>query len=114
MDPDPADMAPKPPIVALFGYDASTFTLKIRLALRLKQIPYTFIPVPSMLPRPLLRNNFHLTYRKIPVLAIGREIYCDTSLIVEALEHFFPESEGYRTLYPKVSRTALPGVRNCR
>jgi glutathione S-transferase len=89
-----------PPIVALFGYEASTFTIKIRHVLRLKQIPYTFVTVPSMMPRPLLRDNFHLTYRKIPVLAIGREIYCDTSLICEALEHFFPESEGYKTLYP--------------
>ncbi|SMQ49698.1 unnamed protein product [Zymoseptoria tritici ST99CH_3D7] len=88
------------PIVALFGYESSTFTIKLRHVLRLKQIPYTFVTVPSMMPRPLLRDNFHLTYRKIPVLAIGREIYCDTSLICEALEHFFPEAEGYRTLYP--------------
>ncbi|RMZ06164.1 hypothetical protein D0864_02302 [Hortaea werneckii] len=88
-----------PPVV-LFGYDASTFTLKVRLALRIKQIPYTFITVPSMMPRPLLKDTFGLTYRKIPVLAIGKEIYCDTSIIIEALEHFFPESEGYQTLYP--------------
>lgn len=27
-----------------------------------------------MMPRPILRDNFHLTYRKIPVLAIGREV----------------------------------------
>lgn len=39
-------------------------------------------------------------YRKIPVLAIGRELYCDTSIICEALEHFFPEAEGYKSLYP--------------
>lgn len=95
-------MAENPPLVALFGYDTSTFTLKVRLALRLKQIPYTFVPVPTMMPRPLLRDNFHLTYRKIPVLAIGREIYCDTSIITEALEYFFPEAEGYGSLYPKV------------
>ncbi|TKA34264.1 hypothetical protein B0A50_00244 [Salinomyces thailandicus] len=90
---------PTPPVV-LFGYEASTFTLKIRLALKLKQIPYTFITVSSMMPRPRLRDTFNLTYRKIPILLIGKELYCDTSLIVEALEHFFPESEGYRTLYP--------------
>ena len=80
----------KLPIVVLFGYESSTFTLKIRLAKKLKQIPYTFVAVPSMMPRPVLRDNFHLTYRKIPVLAIGKDIYCDTSLICEALEHFFP------------------------
>ena len=91
------------PVVVLFGYDSSTFTLKVRLALKIKQIPYTFVKVPTMMPRPLLRDNINITYRKIPVLALGREIYCDTSLIIEALEHFFPESEGYQTLYPKAA-----------
>jgi hypothetical protein len=33
-----------------------------------------FIVVPSMMPRPVLKDNFHLTYRKIPVLAIGHEV----------------------------------------
>lgn len=27
-----------------------------------------------MMPRPILKENFALTYRKIPVLAIGREV----------------------------------------
>jgi len=93
-------MAQSPPIVVVFGYEASAFTTKVRLALKIKQIPYKYVQVPSMMPRPLLRDTFNLTYRKIPVLAIGRELYCDTSLIVEALEHFFPESEGYPSLYP--------------
>jgi glutathione S-transferase len=53
-----------------------------------------------MLPRPILTQTFALTYRKIPVLAIGREIYCDTSLIIEALEHYFPASEGWGSVYP--------------
>ena len=96
-------MADSSPVVVLFGYEASTFTLKVRLALKIKQIPYTFITVPSMMPRPLLKDNFGLTYRKIPVLTIGRELYCDTSLIVEALEHFFPASEGYQSLYPSAA-----------
>lgn len=53
-----------------------------------------------MPPRPALLQNFGLTYRKIPVLAIGRDIYCDTSLIIEALEHFFPIKDGWGTVYP--------------
>ena len=97
------------PVVVLFGYESSTFTLKVRLALKVKQIPYKFVTVPSMMPRPLLKDSFNLTYRKIPVLAIGRELYCDTSLIIEALEYFFPESEGYQSLYP-----AAAGGRNYR
>ncbi|RMZ66448.1 glutathione S-transferase [Pyrenophora seminiperda CCB06] len=82
--------------------ESSPFTNKVRLALRIKQVPFLYVTVPSMLPRPLLTSTFALHYRKIPVLAIGREIYCDTSLIIEALEHFFPASQGWGTVYPKV------------
>ncbi|KAK5091665.1 hypothetical protein LTS08_008697 [Lithohypha guttulata] len=76
----------KRPPIALFGYDSSPFTQKVRLALRLMRIPYTYVLVPSMMPRPILVNNFNLTYRKIPVLAIGKEVFADTSLIVEWLD----------------------------
>ncbi|KAL1592489.1 hypothetical protein SLS59_009722 [Nothophoma quercina] len=55
-----------------------------------------------MMPRPLLSETIGVSYRKIPILAIGREIYCDTSLIIEALEHYFPTSSGYNTIYPPV------------
>jgi glutathione S-transferase len=106
-------MAQEPPIVVLFGYDASPFTTKVRLCLIVKRIPYKYIQVPSMMPRPMLKDNFGITYRKIPVLAIGKEIYCDTSLIVEALEHFFPDSEGYQSLFPAAAdgRTNRPMIR---
>lgn len=93
-------MASRLPVV-LFGYESSTFTLKVRLALRLKGIKYSFVTVPSMMPRTILSDTFHLTYRKIPVLTIGRDLYCDTSLICEALEHRFGEDKGYQTLYPR-------------
>jgi glutathione S-transferase len=89
-----------PPVI-LFGYDSSPFTQKIRLALRLKQVPYSFIAMPSMMPRPLLHDTFHVHYRKIPICLIGRELYCDTSIILEALEHFFPPHSGYGTIYPQ-------------
>ncbi|KAF1919243.1 hypothetical protein BDU57DRAFT_568596 [Ampelomyces quisqualis] len=79
---------------------ASPFTNKVRLALRMKQVAFSYITVPSMLPRPILTSTFALSYRKIPVLLIGRSLYCDTSLIIEALEHFFPVSAGFKTVYP--------------
>ena len=86
--------------VVLFGYESSAFTWKVRIALRLKQIPYTFVTVESMMPRPKLRQAFNLTYRRIPILAIGRDVYCDTSLICDALEHFCPQADGYPSLFP--------------
>lgn len=88
-------MASQIPPIVLFGYDSSPFTQKIRLTLRLLQLPYTFVIVPSMMPRPILVDNFSLTYRKIPVLAIGKEIIIDTSLIVEWL-HSHPALQSYR------------------
>ncbi|KAL9087352.1 MAG: hypothetical protein Q9159_003698 [Coniocarpon cinnabarinum] len=54
-----------------------------------------------MMPRPVLRDYFHLTYRKIPVLAIGKDVYCDTSIILEALEQAFPDTQ--RSLYPRAA-----------
>lgn len=69
--------------------------------MRLKQIPYYFVTVPSMMPRPIFTKLFNLTYRKIPVLTIGHSVYCDTSLILEALEAQFPASAGYQSLYPR-------------
>ncbi|KAH0827251.1 hypothetical protein AYO21_09098 [Fonsecaea monophora] len=101
---------PQAPVV-LFGYDSSPFTTKVKLALKLKQIPYTFVVVPSMMPRPILKDNFNVTYRKIPVLAIGREIYIDTSLILEVLESQFPPANGYGTLYPSSAASFRPLLR---
>lgn len=41
-----------------------------------------------------------IPYRRIPILAIGNDVYCDTSLIAAVLERRFPASEGYGTLFP--------------
>jgi glutathione S-transferase len=54
-----------------------------------------------MLPRPDLSDLLGIAYRRIPVLAIGNDVYCDTSLIAAALERRFPPSpNGYGTLFP--------------
>jgi len=101
-------------MVVLFGYDTSAFTQKARYILRLKQIPYTFITVPTMMPRPVLKNYFNLEYRKIPVAAIDKDIYVDTSVIIEALEHRYSSNDGYGTVYPisadgRVHRSMMRG-----
>jgi glutathione S-transferase len=43
-----------------------------------------------MLPRPDL-EALSINYRRIPVLSIGRDVYCDTRLIIRKLEQLFPE-----------------------
>jgi len=53
------------------------------------------------LPRPELSETMGITYRRIPILAIGRDVYADTSLIASTLERRYPVSAGYGTLFPQ-------------
>lgn len=63
-----------------------------------------------ILPRPELADLLGITYRRIPVLAIGNDVYCDTSLIATALERRFPATKGYSasargTIFPRRNGT---------
>ncbi|KAI0082451.1 hypothetical protein K474DRAFT_516878 [Panus rudis PR-1116 ss-1] len=86
--------------VVLYHYDASPYATKVKNILLLKHIPHKRVAVPMTLPRPELSEKLGVTYRRIPVLAIGNDVYCDTSLIASVLERRFPSSEGYKSLFP--------------
>jgi glutathione S-transferase len=58
-----------------------------------------------MPPRPALSEQLGIGYRRIPVLAIGRDVYVDTSLIAIALERCFPEAAGFGTIFPARNNT---------
>ncbi|KAF9058152.1 hypothetical protein BJ165DRAFT_1426015 [Panaeolus papilionaceus] len=88
-----------PPVI-MYRYDASPFCHKVDNILTLKNIPHQRVNVSSMLPRPEITDLLGITYRRIPVLAIGNDVYCDSSLIASALERRFPASAGYGTIYP--------------
>lgn len=79
----------------LHHYPNSPFAEKIRLVLGYKQLAWRSVRIPIVMPKPDL---VALTggYRKTPVLQIGADIYCDTALICDVLEHLQPEP----TLYP--------------
>lgn len=74
----------------LHHHDPSPFAEKIRLVFGLKRLPWRSVQIPMVMPRPELMP---LTggYRKVPVLQIGADVYCDTRLIVRELERRFPE-----------------------
>lgn len=78
-----------PRSIILHEYPASPFAEKIRLALRLKNLAYFRVEQPSIMPKPDL---VELTggYRRIPVLQIGADIYCDTGIILRELEARYP------------------------
>lgn len=87
------------PQVILHHYPRSPFAEKIRIVFGLKGIHWHSVEQPRMAPKPALTA---LTggYRRIPVLQIGADIYCDTRCILRELEIHFPSP----TLYPPSTR----------
>ena len=79
----------------LHHYASSPFSEKIRLVLGYKKLPWKSVFIPPILPKP---DVVALTggYRRTPVLQVGADIYCDTALVCDVLEHLRPEP----TLYP--------------
>ena len=80
----------------LHHYPTSPFSEKVRLILGHKQLSWQSVNIPRIMPKP---DVIALTggYRRTPFLQIGADIYCDTALICDVLEHRQPEP----TLYPE-------------
>jgi glutathione S-transferase len=79
----------------LHQYARSPFSEKIRLVLGYKKLPWMAVEIPAIMPKP---DVVALTggYRKTPFLQVGADIYCDSALICDVLEHVRPDP----TLYP--------------
>jgi glutathione S-transferase len=92
----------------LHHYAFSTFSEKVRLALGLKGLAYRSVDIPGLPPRPLLEP---LTggYRRVPVLQVGADIYCDTNVILPALERLFP-APAHPSLFPDGSEGVARGL----
>lgn len=60
-----------------------------------KKLPWRSVLIPAIMPKP---DVIALTggYRKTPFLQIGSDVYCDSALICDVLEHLRPAP----TLYP--------------
>lgn len=73
----------------LHQYDISPYSEKIRGALGFKGLAWLACDQPVIMPKPEL---IALTggYRRIPVLQIGSDIYCDSDLILDEIERRFP------------------------
>jgi glutathione S-transferase len=69
----------------LHHYPNSPFAEKIRALLGYKGVAWTSVIQPVIMPKPEMQS---LTggYRRIPILQIGADIYCDTALIVQVIE----------------------------
>jgi glutathione S-transferase len=89
----------------LHHYAFSSFSEKLRVALGYKGLAYRSVDIPGLPPRPLLAP---LTggYRRAPVLQVGADIYCDTNIILPALDRLRPP----RTLFPAGSEGLAQGL----
>jgi glutathione S-transferase len=83
----------------LHHYPTSPFAEKIRMILGFKKLAWKSVIIPAVLPKP---DVAALTggYRKTPILQIGADIYCDTALICDVLEHLAPAP----VLYPETGK----------
>ena len=82
--------------IILHHYPTSPFSEKIRLALGYKKLAWKSVIIPSIMPKP---DVLALTggYRKTPFLQVGADVYCDSALICDVLEHRQPTP----ALYPE-------------
>mgnify|MGYP003665952673 CR=1 FL=1 len=80
--------------IILHQYDVSPFSEKVRVIFGIKGIEWYACDEPVIMPKPELTT---LTggYRKIPVMQIGADIYCDTQIIIRELERRFPSPSIY-------------------
>ncbi|KAF2106450.1 hypothetical protein BDV96DRAFT_590965 [Lophiotrema nucula] len=91
--------APEKPL--LFHYPPSIYSHRVLWYLWLRGLPYDECIQPAYMPRPDLAS-ININYRRIPILAIGKDIYCDSRLIIKTLEERFPGSN----LSPRTSQEA--------
>ncbi len=87
--------------IILHHYPMSPFAEKIRLIMGYKKLQWSSVIIPAIMPKP---DVIALTggYRRTPILQIGADIYCDTTLIARVLE----EIKHVPTLYPARSNAA--------
>ncbi|KAF7543251.1 hypothetical protein G7Z17_g10888 [Cylindrodendrum hubeiense] len=78
------------PTIIIYHYPYSPYARRVVWYLILRGIPYSQCVQPPMMPRPDV-SQLGISYRRIPILSIGRDVYLDTRLQIPKLEALFPE-----------------------
>ncbi|KAF4970183.1 hypothetical protein FZEAL_10100 [Fusarium zealandicum] len=77
------------PRVIVYHYSYSPYARRLTWYLALRGIAYSQCLQPAMMPRPDV-SLLGISYRRIPILAVGRDVYLDTRLQLSKLESLFP------------------------
>ncbi|HEY4942109.1 MAG TPA: glutathione S-transferase family protein [Rhizomicrobium sp.] len=75
--------------IIFHNYPNSPFSEKVRVAFGIKKLAWRSVIQPVIMPKPDL---IPLTggYRKIPVMQIGADIFCDSQIILREIERRYP------------------------
>src|SRR5690242_3212676 len=76
--------------IILHNFPSSPFSEKVRLVLGMKKLPWRYVEIPSIMPKPDL-TPMTGGYRKTPVMQIGADIFCDSQIIIREIDRRFPE-----------------------
>lgn len=92
-----------PTELILHHYETSPFSEKIRAILGHKKLAWKSVLIPRIMPKP---DVLALTggYRRTPILQVGADIYCDSALICDVLEHVQPTPPLYPAHLKGVTR----------
>jgi glutathione S-transferase len=91
--------------IILHHYPFSSFSEKLRTALGLKGLAWHSVEIAGLPPRPLL-SPLTGGYRRAPVMQVGADIYCDTNLMLPALDRLHPA----KPLFPAGSEGLAQGL----
>jgi len=80
-----------PPVIA-WDYQFAPNAQKSRNYLYATRTPFKICEQPFVLPRPIL-TDLGITYRRVPVLSIGKDFFCDNTSFIDALQSLL-EKEG--------------------
>ncbi|KAK3826169.1 MAG: hypothetical protein J3R72DRAFT_458035 [Linnemannia gamsii] len=97
------------PEIILHHYQGSPYAEKVVAALRIKGLPWCSVATSPMLPR-LLLEPLTNGYRRIPVMQIGNQIFCDTALILKELEKRYPSNDGGAAEGGSQAQASVAGV----
>ena len=86
-----------PPEIILFDYQYAPNAQKARNLLNIAGVPYRICEQPFAQPRPILQN-LGITYRRIPVNAIGKNVHVDNRVFLEAILEIFASEQGVKDL----------------
>jgi len=88
--------------IILHHYAGSPFSEKVRLLLGYKNLSYSAVDIPVIMPKP---DFIPLTggYRKTPAMQIGADVYCDSALMCRVIDALAPQ----QTIYPSELEATL-------